>query len=313
MGRLNQTMGNPGSSFVVCALLLAVTAVWGWTFVVVKGAVEAYGVLSFLALRFTVGTLAMAPFAWRELDRRSARTGAGIGIALAAGYLLQTFGLRDTAPTNSGLITGLFVVFAPIMGRAIFGVRVRPAVWLAVCISLVGLAMLSGAGPDPLRTGDLLTLGCAVCFGLHIAFLARFAKGHSASALALAQFGTGALIFHAARAFAEPFELPTASVWWAIALTGVVATAVAFYIQTYAQQRLSAVRTAVVLTMEPVFAAMFGYLLAGDRLTAIQCAGGGLMVSALLLSELRARAAGSLDRVARPGDDAQGGPASPAA
>jgi len=267
-------------------LLVGVTVVWGWTFAVVKDAVAGYGVVSFLAIRFGLGALAMGPFAARGSTRASWAIGAGIGIVLAAGYLFQTFGIRTTTATNSGLITGLFVVFAPAWNRVLFGVRIPRVYWAAVVTSLVGLALLTSAGPLRPTVGDLLTLGCAICFGAHIALLDRHAKGHSPATLALAQLTTAAAIFGVTWPAVDPFRLPTEKVWQALVLTGVVASAGGFYAQTAAQRKLPAIRTALILTLEPVFATFFGWLLAGDRLAALQWVGGGLMVAALLAASL---------------------------
>ncbi|RMF88251.1 MAG: EamA family transporter, partial [Nitrospirae bacterium] len=138
----------------------------------------------------------------------------------------------------------------------------------------------------PLNLGDLLTLGCAVAFGLHIALLSRHAPRHDPRALTAAQMLACAALFGLAWPAFEPVEAPPREVWFALALTGLVASALAFFVQTVVQRHLSAGRTAVILTMEPVFAALFGYLLAGDRLGPSQLAGGALIVAALYLAQL---------------------------
>jgi len=273
------------------ALLLGVTAVWGWTFTVVRDAVAVWGVMGFLALRFARAAAATGALWARRLDRGPLAAGLALGAVLAAGYLLQTWGLRYTTPTNSGLITGLFVVIAPALDRALHGTPLpRPVRW-AAALSLAGTALLSGTGAAPLNRGDLLTLGCAVAFGLHIALLARHAPRHDVRALTLAQMLACAALFGAAWPAFEPVGPPPREVWFALALTGLVASGLAFAVQTLVQRHLSAARTAVILTMEPVFAAAFGYLLAGDRLTAPQLAGGALVVAALYLAQLPAPAA----------------------
>lgn len=274
-------------------LLLLVTAIWGWTFVVVKQAIAAYGVISFLAVRFVIATLALGILVPRRIPRRTLTLGAGIGCILAPAYLFQTFGLNDTSPTNCGLITGLFVVCALLINRICYGIRLRLAVWCAVGVSLIGLFLLTGAGPSPPTLGDALTLGAAFCFGLQIVLLDRYAKGHDPAALTLMQLAVAATIFVAAwpalaavAPTAARFAWPTSQVWFALAVTGILATAVGFYVQVLVQQHLSAVQTALILTLEPVFAAVFGYLLAEDRLIAIQLAGAALMVAAVTFSEV---------------------------
>ncbi len=271
---------------VYTLLLVGVTAVWGWTFVVVQDAIALYGVLPFLAVRFALAGAALAPIYAARLTRRSLLVGGGIGVVLAAGYLFQTTGLLFTTPTNSGLITGLFVVFAPLADRLLFGVNASRQVLLAVGLSLLGMVLLAGGGPEGANWGDLLTLLCAMALGLHIALLSRYAAGHDAGGLTLAQILAMALLFVVVWPFFEPVSLPPPGVWVALLVTGLLASAGAFLVQTTVQQRIPAARTAIILTMEPVFAALFGYWLAGDRLVAVQLIGAVLILSALVVGEV---------------------------
>ena len=275
-----------GLRLVYTLLLVAVTAVWGWTFVVVQDAIALYGVLPFLAVRFTLAAAALAPIYAVKLTRRSLVVGGGIGIVLAAGYLFQTTGLLYTTPTNSGLITGLFVVFAPLADRLLFGASASRQVILAVFLSLIGMVMLAGGGPEGVNLGDFLTLLCAMALGLHIALLSRYAAGHDAGGLTLAQIIAMALVFVAVWPFFDPVSLPPTEVWVALLVTGLLASAGAFLVQTTVQQKIPAARTAIILTMEPVFAAIFGYWLAGDRLVLVQIAGAALILSALVIGEV---------------------------
>ena len=267
-------------------LLVAVTAVWGWTFVVVQNAIAVYGVIPFLAVRFVLAGAALAPVYATKLTRRSLIVGGSIGVVLAAGYLFQTTGLLFTTPTNSGLITGLFVVFAPLADRLLFGANVSRQVVLAVVLSLVGMVLLAGGGPEGANWGDLLTLLCAAALGLHIALLSRYASSYDAGALTLAQILAIALLFIIVWPFTSPISWPPPGVWVALLVTGLLASAGAFLVQTTVQQYIPAARTAIILTMEPVFAALFGYWLAGDRLLAIQILGALMILSALVIGEV---------------------------
>jgi drug/metabolite transporter (DMT)-like permease len=267
-------------------LLLAVTAVWGWTFVVVQDAISVYGVIPFLAVRFVLAGAALTPIYAAKLTRRSLIVGGGIGVVLAAGYLFQTTGLLFTTPTNSGLITGLFVVFAPLADRLLFGANLSRQVVLAVALSFGGMILLAGGGPEGANWGDLLTLLCAAALGLHIALLSRYAASHDAGALTLAQIFAMALLFVIVWPFFDPIALPQPGVWVALLVTGLLASAGAFLVQTTVQQHIPAARTAIILTMEPVFAALFGYWLAGDRLVAIQILGALMILSALVIGEV---------------------------
>ncbi len=266
-------------------LLVGVTAVWGWTFVVVGDAVEFYGVLPFLAARFALAAVAMAPFA-RKAPPRTLVVGGLIGLVLAAGYLFQTMGLLFTTPTNSGLITGLFVVFAPLADRVFFGAEPSQQVLIAVALSLLGMVLLAGGGPDGANWGDVLTILCAGALGVHIALLSRYAPSHDAGGLAFAQIFAMALVFALFWPFFEPVTPPPREVWVPLLVTGLVASAGAFWVQTFVQQRMPAARTAVILTMEPLFAALFGYWIAGDRLVAVQIFGASMILSALVVGEV---------------------------
>jgi len=267
-------------------LLVGVTAVWGWTFVAVQGAIGLYSVLGFLAMRFAIAAAALAPFSVPKVTLKTLTVGAGIGLVLGLGYLLQTTGLLFTNPTNSGLISGLFVVFAPLADRLFFGIRPSRRVLVAVALSLLGMVLLAGSGPAGAQVGDLLTLLCAGALGLHIVLLSRYAYAYDALGLAFAQMLAMALLFALFWPLFEPVAFPPQEVWLVLAATGLMASAGAFWAQTFVQQRIPATRTAVILTSEPVFAAFFGYWLAGDRLVPVQILGGALILSALVVGEV---------------------------
>jgi drug/metabolite transporter (DMT)-like permease len=259
-----------------------VTAVWGWTFVLVKDALTQYPTLPFLELRFTLAFLLMVALVRRLPTRREARVGVIAGIVLAAGYLTQTVGLTMTSPGNSGLITGLFVVFTPLIDR-IFGVQLHRWTVIAVAVALAGTVMLVG-GPAGFGLGDLLTVVCAFLYALHIVLLSRWSPGLRAAPLAMVQMGTGALIFTGSGSWS--LQVPSPYVWLAIAVTGVFASALAFYIQTWAQQHLSASRTALILTTEPAWAMAAAIVLAGQRFGPLQAAGAALVLAAIAGHEL---------------------------
>lgn len=261
--------------------LVGVTAVWGLTFTVVRDAVARYDVLGFLTIRFALASLVLAPIGLRRLTRAGGRAAVVVGLALAGGYLLQTIGLKSTTPTLSGLITGLFVVFAPLCNRLLFGVRLSARAWVATGTSLFGLGLLTGSGTTPPNWGDALTLGCALCFGLHIALLDRTANHHDTVGLAAGQLLTATIVFGVAWVATTDPHLPPVQVWPAVLVCGVVASALAFLVQTAAQRELPAIEVALILALEPAFAVLFGWLLAGDRLTPVQWCGAVLMLAAL--------------------------------
>ena len=275
-----------GKRLIYTLLLVATTAVWGWTFVVVQDAIAVYGVIPFLAVRFVLAGAVLTPIYAAKLTRKSLLVGGGIGVVLAAGYLFQTLGLLFTTPTNSGMITGLFVVFAPLADRLLFGANLSRQVLVAVSLSLLGMVFLAGGGPEGANWGDLLTLLCATALGLHIALLSRYAASYDAGALTLAQILAMALLFMVVWPFSGHIALPQPGVWVALLVTGLLASAGAFLVQTTVQQHIPAARTAIILTMEPVFAALFGYWLAGDRLVAVQILGALMILSALVVGEV---------------------------
>ncbi|HIA64731.1 TPA: DMT family transporter [Candidatus Poribacteria bacterium] len=271
-------------------LLICVTVVWGWTFVIVRDATspEVYGVVAFLTLRFAVASVTLIYFA-RRINRRTLTAGLGFGMIVSIGYLCQTFGLRYTTATNSGLITGLFVIFVPVTDFLLFKNRPPRTFLLIICICFAGIICLAGGNLEGLSLGDLLTLGCAVAFGVDISLLSRYAKNHDPGALMLVQMISSAIICAVVWWLTEPFKLPPDFVvWQAILLTGIAASALAFTIQAFVQQRISSVRAAVILTTEPMFASIFGYLLAGDRLKPIQILGGVFILAGILTGEVLA-------------------------
>ena len=263
-------------------LLLMVTAVWGWTFVLVKDAVTQYPTLPFLQIRFVVALVVMALLVRRLPTRRELRIGVIVGAVLAGGYLAQTAGLTQTSPGNAGLITGLFVVFTPLLNR-IFGAPIHWWTWVATVGSLAGLVMLTG-GPSGMGLGDILVLGCALLFALHIVLLGRWSPGLPAAPLAMVQMGTSAFIFSAGGTW--QLRAPSASVWFAIAITGVFASALGFYIQTWSQRFISANRTALILATEPAWALAAAVVLAGQRLGLLQAIGAAVVLAAIVGHEL---------------------------
>ena len=259
-----------------------VTAVWGWTFVLVKDAVTQYPTLPFLQIRFALAFLVLAALVHRLPTRRELQVGALIGTVLAAGYLTQTAGLTITSPGNAGLITGLFVVLTPLLNR-LFGTRIHWWTWAAVLVSLVGLLMLTG-GPSEMSVGDLLVLACAVLFALHIVFLGRWSPGTSSGSLAMVQMGICAVLFSAGGTWS--LRMPSASVWFAILVTGLFASAFGYFVQTWAQANISANRTALILVTEPAWALVAAVVLAGQRFDVVEAAGAALLLVAIVGQEL---------------------------
>ena len=281
-----------GAGVAVVALVL-VTAVWGLTFVVVKDAVERMPVLDFLAIRFLLAAavmLALRPGALAGLGRLGARHGFFLGLALGIGYIAQTYGLQHTSASVSGFITGMFVVFTPVIAGLVLRQHIDATAWAGVAVAMAGLAIISLHG-FAIGPGEALTLVCAICFAIHIVALGQWSALHEAYPLAVAQLLTVGVLCLVAGAPDGLSLPPDAGVWGAVLLTAVLATAAAFVIQTWAQSILAPTRVAVIMTMEPVFAGLFGVLLGGDELTVRLLVGGGLVLTAMYLVELGPRRA----------------------
>jgi drug/metabolite transporter (DMT)-like permease len=271
--------------------LASVTAVWGYTFVVERDAITRMPVFDFLAWRFVIAALVMGalrPRALARLTARELRRGVALGLVLGAAYATQTLGLRDTPPAISGFITGLFVVFTPVLSWVLLGRRVAPRVWLGVLMATAGLGVITLSG-FAFNSGALLTLACAVLFGLHIVGLGEWSAGSDAYALTTVQLATVAVLCLAVSAAGGPSMPHQTSVWVAIAVTAVAASAIAFMVQTWAQAILPATQTAVVLTLEPVFAAFSAVLFGGEALRLMTVVGGALVVLAMYVIELPPR------------------------
>ena len=284
------------------------TIVWGFTFPIVKCAVQRCpdihgglglaGIdhpttpLMFLAIRFAMAALlvgAASVSALRTLTRRQLLTGCAIGLALAGSFIFQTFGLQRTSASNAGFLTGLYVILTPLFGAA-FLRKVPPASTLAGALLAVGglllIASPSGVG---LGLGDALVLGCAAMAAIHILLLGRFAGIAPVKALATVQLGVIAIVTGVASLAVEREPIPSeGSVWVAILICAVFASALAFVIQTGAQRFIPPARAAVILVMEAPFAALFGYLMLSERLGVRGLIGAALILCGLLVAELLA-------------------------
>jgi drug/metabolite transporter (DMT)-like permease len=280
--------------------LLLVTVVWGTTFVVVKLAVETVDPLLFVALRFLAAAAVLGTLYWRRLACAPGATwvaGGWLGLALLAGFALQTLGLRETTPARAAFITGLSIVMVPVLAAAFFGQRPGRLAVCGVGVSFAGLVVLSaplaadaaasGYPASASWRGDALVLGCALAFALHIVGVGHFAGRHDPRAITAVQVAVVALLA-GVWAGASGAPLPTAwPVWGAVAYMGAVATALVFLLQNWAQIHTSSTHAALIFALEPAFAALFSFLLHGEQLTARSLAGGALILAGMVLAELR--------------------------
>src|SRR5919204_4649729 len=268
--------------------LLAVTAVWGVTFVQVKDAVAVYPLLAFLAVRFVLATATLVvPAGPRvaSLRRSGASAASVLGLLLASGYVLQTAGLQRTTVSGTGFITGMYVVLTPLIALALSRTRIGAAAWLGVAVSTAGLVMLSGIHAGSVG-GDLLVLAASAVYSLQIVLMERFAPLYDALAFTLVEMAAAAAGLLIVAAAHGDLAVPRGgTVWAALLVTAVFASALGFLVQTWAQRRTSATRTALAFAMEPVWAALFGYTLAGDRLGPLGWGGCAAIFAGILLAE----------------------------
>ncbi len=274
--------------------LIAVTAVWGVTFVQVKDAVELYPLYAFLALRFAIASLALGAPGVRRLRGLGAEgtaIAAILGLLLAAGYALQTEGLARTTVSSTGFITGLYVVFTPLLALGLFRQRLGTGVWLGVALSVAGLAMLSGVHAGS-TTGDALVLGAAAVYSLQIVLMERAAPRLDPLALTFVEMLAACAALSAIAGARSEFGFPHGwTVWGALLVTGLFASALGFLVQSWAQRSTSATRTALAFALEPVWTALFGFTLAGDRLGALGWGGCAAILAGIILAEPAAASA----------------------
>jgi drug/metabolite transporter (DMT)-like permease len=274
-------------------LLVAVTAVWGYTFVPVQKAVDGFPLFTFLALRFAVSTVVLAPFAaapLRRLPRSGYVAGLGAGAILALAYGLQTAGLDLTTVSSTGFITGLYVVLTPLLALALFRTPVPGSAWLGVALSVVGLLLLSGI-PGGSVYGNALVLGNALAQALQIALMERFAPQYDVRALTFLQMAVATCGFLVVATSRGELVWPdTGVVWYGILVTGIFAGAFGYLVATWVQARTTAARAALVFTLEAPFAALFGVVLLSERLGWIGWTGCAVMLMGIVIAEPAAAA-----------------------
>lgn len=261
--------------------LMAVAAIWGSAFLSMKGTLERLDVNSFLTWRFVIATLlliAIRPSVLKKIDLPFFKKGVILGLFLSSGYIFQSFGLTLTTVSNTGFITGLYVVLTPVVAAVILRKNITLVEWFAVLVATLGLGLLSFNGVK-FGIGEFLVLISALLFAFHIVGLGEWSKGLDTYALTVLQLGTCAVVTFLA-SFKSGFKAPPDSgVWWSIIYTAIFATALAFIVQTWAQSFIAPSTVGVILAAEVVFAAGFGIWLLNEPVT-LRIALGGLLVLA---------------------------------
>lgn len=273
-------------------LLLLVGLIWGSTFPIIKIAIESTGALWFNAYRFLVAGLLAAAIVFLNKRKKKETVSVApysllLGSLLAFGYTVQTVGLAYTESGKAGFITGLFVVFVPVFSAIWFRRRPSPAVTISVVLGIIGLGLLSLEKNLIPEKGDMLVLMCAVAYAIHIVIVDRIANRFDLVELSMSQIVVaGFEMFLLAYLLQPQLPVPSGYAIFAILLTSVFATIFAFFVQIFAQRHIGPTRTALILLSEPVFAAIFGYLLLNEVFTLKKLLGAGLLFAAMIIAEL---------------------------
>lgn len=269
--------------------LLAVAMAWGWSFVIMKDAIERQSVNNFLFTRFGVAVVVMVlirPKVLQLMNRDLILRAGAAGIFLGSGYIFQTLGLERAGAAITGFVTGLYIVLTPIFASIFLRQRVDRFTWSCIAIATIGLALLSIRGWS-IGFGELLTFTSAIFFAIHIIALSKWSSGRDAYAMTVVQLAMCAIVSGIASIPGGYSPPPDLGVWAVVVFTAVFATAIAFIIQTWSQAHMSATKVAVILTMEVVFAALFAILFGGESLTLQSTLGGSMVITAMYLIVIR--------------------------
>lgn len=272
--------------------LLVLTLVWGTTFLLVKWALEAASTGVFLLLRFGLATAVLAGIALvlrPPRTRALLRHGVLLGLAMFGTFALQTLGLEHTTPARSGFITGLAALTTPFLSRYALGRRVAASAWAGVALAMAGLLALTrpfGEAPASVLLGDALTLGAAVTCAFQIVYTSEWSPRHPLALIVLAQVATTFALSPLLLLVDPPRLAPTPGLWGTVAFTGLAMTVGAFFVMNWAQRHTTAVRAALIYTLEPVAAALFSHVVGGEALAPLDWLGGGLMVLGVMVGEV---------------------------
>jgi drug/metabolite transporter (DMT)-like permease len=278
----------PKTRLAVIALL-GVGFTWGAAFVLMKDAIELQPYMDFLATRFTIAALAMIllrPVISLRFDAGDIKYGGLIGVVLAFGYITQTIGLELTTAATSGFLTGLYVIFTPLIAWLFVRRRISGKVALGVLFSIVGMAIFSGAATSTeFQVGQIWLVVCAVLYAVHILLLGQYGKTRNSYRFAMLQIAAVALVtwgFALVDGYQPP---PNFEVWFAVLFTALLSTVLAFWIQTWAQTLIDPARVALLITSEVIFTALLAIGLGQEPLTIAIAIGGGMMLTAMLIVE----------------------------
>jgi drug/metabolite transporter (DMT)-like permease len=276
-------------SRIAALALISVAVCWGAAFVLMKPAIDRQPIYNFLAFRFTLAVIVMVfarPSVLKKFNKKLVLQGGLLGLALGGGYVTQTIGLDYSTAAITGFFTGLYVALTPLLAWLLLRNKVSRKALIGVVLATIGLAILS-SGAVEFGWGEIALLACALLFALHIVGLGVWSTNHDSYALTIVQLATCALVSWAGAFIWEGGiqSPPDGDVWFAIVFCAVLATAVAFFVQTWAQSFLDPSRVAIILTTEVVWAAVIAYSVGQESPTAVSVIGGSIMVIAMLIVE----------------------------
>ena len=279
------------TTLLATSALLAMTACWGSTFFLIHDLLERVPTLDFLAVRFAIASVTLillAPKALARLTRESRRHAVVLGCLYGVAQILQTAGLAQTPASVSGFITGMYVVATPVFAALILRTRIGALTWVAVGLAMAGLGVLTLSGFS-VGYGEALIFVAAMIYALHIVGLGAWSDARQALGMAIVQLIVITVICLVCTA-PNGLVLPDrTSDWLSVVYMAVFAGAGAMIGQTWAQAHLPPTRAAIIMSMEPVFAALFAVLLGGESATVRMVFGGLLVLAAMLIAELAPR------------------------
>lgn len=281
-------MNERRTTLLATLAILGMTACWGSTFYLIKDLLDRVPVLDFLALRFAIASVALyllAPRALGMLSREKRNSAIVLGLLYGFAQILQTAGLAHTPASVSGFITGMYVVFTPLLAAMILRTRITAMTWAAVALATAGLAVLTLKGFS-IGYGEGITLIAAVLYALHIVGLGAWTNAREAMGMTIVQLVVITVLCFVVT-IPDGIVLPTnARDWLSVVYMAVFAGALALAGQTWAQAHLPPTRSAIIMSMEPVFAAFFAVLLGGESITGRMAIGGVMVLTAMLVVEL---------------------------
>ena len=281
------------------AALVICTMIWGATFVVIKDALSDISTITYIAIRFGLAAVVMAVIYWRPvraLTWEALRAGGQIGLFMFGGYLFQVGGLRETTPSKAAFITGISVVLVPVILAVFDRRRISAWIWLGAVVALAGLYFLTvpSQGINGLNRGDPIVFGCAIMFALHMIFISRGVAHHSVAQLSFLQVATTAVLATLALPLAAGMGWERPHLHWTgylifvILATAILCTVVCFSLQTWAQKHTSASHAALLLSLEPAFAAVTSVWLGEEHIGLRMLVGAGLILAGIMLAECQA-------------------------